>query len=102
MRTVKDAQAALNNRITEYGELPLLRGERLTEDFEGEVRGEIVAALLGEPVAGNKRAIQFLDMPLAKPMRAGLVDQEGELRVAVFSAGKDKMFFTKDDLVSWR
>ena len=146
LRMVKDVQIAVNNWITEYDELPLLHGEVLKEDVEIEVKGDFLAALLGEPVAGNIRGIHFLNVMPAKPKRPGVVKDEGGMRlvdqwgctlrvalngdgdrklanpdvknsdeeirttapekmrtrVMVFSAGKDGVFFTGDDLVSWR
>jgi len=144
-RLVKDVQVAINNWNTEYDALPLVGGEVLTEDLEIEMKGELLTALLGEPVAGNERGITFLAAPRSAGTR-GLVEQDGVLRlvdqwgtpvrvlfdgdrdnkvanpdvknadeairsgappqlrtlVAVFSAGKDGVFFTKDDVVSWR
>jgi len=144
-RLVKDVQVAINNWNTEYDALPLVGGEVLTEDIEIEMKGELLTALLGEPVAGNERGITFFADPPSKGTR-GLVEQDGVVRlldqwgtpvrvlfdgdhdnkvanpdvknadeairsgappqlrtlVAVFSAGKDGVFFTKDDVVSWR
>jgi hypothetical protein len=140
-----DVKIALYNWNTEYDALPLVGGEVLTEDREIEMEGELLTALLGESVAGNKRGIMFLADPPSTGTR-GLVEQDGVLRlldqwgtpvrvlfdgdrdnkvanpdvknadeairsgappqlrtlVAVFSAGKDGVFFTKDDVVSWR
>lgn len=124
----------------------MLRGEVLKEDVEVEVDGDLLATLLGDPVAGNERGIQFLNVNPAKLKKPGLAKDEGKMRlvdqwgrtlrvvldgngdrklvnpdvknndqeirstapeqlrtrVAVFSAGKDGVFFTGDDLVSWR
>jgi len=145
IRIIFDVKIALYNWNTEYDALPLVGGEVLTEDIEIEMKGELLTALLGESVAGNKRGITFLVLPPSRGAR-GLVEQDGVLRlvdqwgtpvrvlldgdhdnkvanpdvknadeairsgappqlrtlVAVFSAGKDGVFFTKDDVVSWR
>ena len=78
---IKDIEVALHNWRTEYKDWPLQRGEVLKHDVELPVRGELLAALRGEFIAGNERRIPFVNVNTARPKRAGVLMDEGEMRL---------------------
>jgi len=75
--TVKDIQVAINNYITEYNRLPM---QGTAETPVQTDQGELIGVLLGDisgPNSLNPRAIQFLNVNMAKNGVGGLVDNGG-------------------------
>jgi hypothetical protein len=72
MAMAKDIQLGIKNFQVEYNKQPLPNGT--TEDFTADSSGPLVGCLLGQKVLGNLREIVFLEAPLARDGRSGLVD----------------------------
>jgi hypothetical protein len=73
---LKDLQVALNHFKTEYGELPIKPKESQIIRTEGT----LLLALLGEKTAANPRGIKFLDAPIARYGKYGLIHLDPEVQ----------------------
>jgi prepilin-type N-terminal cleavage/methylation domain-containing protein len=76
--TVKDMQVAIQNYITEYNRLPMQSPAEVP--MPTDQSSNIVAVLVGDvtgPNSLNPRGIQFLNVPMARNNRGGLLDSGG-------------------------
>ncbi len=73
---LKDLQVALGFFKTEYGELPIKPNESQIIRTEGT----LLLTLLGEKTAANPRGIKFLDAPIARYGKYGLIHLDPEVQ----------------------
>ncbi len=73
---LKDLQVALGQFKTEYGKLPIKADESQIIRTEGT----LLLTLLGEKTAANPRGIKFIDPPIARYGKYGLIHLDPELQ----------------------
>lgn len=104
---MQDVKVAAGHFKTEYNGLPLpglLKGQET--DVKVESRGRWLSALLGKDTGINLRGIKFVDLPVAKEGKFGLIEQSGETvlvdpwgkaYVVIFDANFDNLITNPDD-----
>ncbi len=73
---MKDIQVALGHFKTEYGELPIKPDESQMLRTEGT----LLLSLYGEEAATNPRGIKFVDLPIARKGKYGLINLDPEVK----------------------
>jgi hypothetical protein len=74
--TLKDLEVSLKHFKTEYGELPIKPNESQIIRTEGT----LLLSLLGEKTAANPRGIKFLDAPIARYGKSGMIHLDPEVQ----------------------
>lgn len=79
---IKVLQFAIKGFETEYGRCPLSvadsQGDDLTVD---SANSRFMGSLVGEDLQDNPRGIKFIELPLAKHGKGGLVGEKGSFRL---------------------
>jgi hypothetical protein len=74
---MKDVWIALGHFRTEYASFPV-NGPYTRKDVELRSEGPLLAAILADDPQWNPRGIKFLDMPMARDGKFGLLQESGQ------------------------
>lgn len=82
LMVIKDLQVAIKGFQTEYGRYPLAETGSSQEDLTVDsANSRFLGSLLGDDLQDNPRSISFVDLPMAKAGRGGLVGEKGSFRL---------------------
>lgn len=71
---LKDLRIAIKNFQVEYNAYPAPTVEHASDDFTTDTASPLIDCLVGKNVWGNQREIEFIDPPLAKNGKGGLIE----------------------------
>lgn len=82
LAVIKDLQFAIKGFKSEYGRYPLAESEASEEDLAiDSTNSRFLGSLLGDDLQDNSRGIMFVDLPMAKDGRGGLVGDKSNFRL---------------------
>lgn len=82
LATIKDLQVAMKGFESEYGRYPLVEANSTQDDLTiDSANSRFLGSLLGDNLQDNPRSITFVELPMAKAGRGGLVGEKGSFRL---------------------
>jgi hypothetical protein len=82
LSVIKDLQVAIKSFEHEYGHYPLSEAGSSKDDLTlDSANNRLIGPLLGDNLQDNRRGIRFIELPIAKNGRGGLVGDQGSFQL---------------------